>query len=206
MAADWYRNEHWNAEIARRFEERLARARQKQQYLRIQACLLAHREPEVALALLDRYFAMPPGFDAAQAHVDRAEAFTALGRIEDAVRAYEAALAREAEFPHVLTQAYVALPALVALEGLQREFARARVVLDTHVARPTFPAEHFMWHAARALIMTRCGDPVQAAAHARTALDWAAKEHSGISRHPTLGLVAARHRRLLDRVTTLVEG
>jgi len=41
MADEWFRNVSWDVSIARRFEEKLARARKKEQYLRIQACTLA---------------------------------------------------------------------------------------------------------------------------------------------------------------------
>jgi len=86
MADDWFRNRDWNAPIARRFEEKLHRARRKEQYLRIQACTLASSHPMVALELLDRYFGMTDDFDHAQAYVDKATALKALGRIEEAAQ------------------------------------------------------------------------------------------------------------------------
>src|SRR5687768_6384776 len=107
MSDDWFRDRDWNDAIARRFDEKLRRARRKAQYLRIQASTLARTHPNAALELLDRYFQLPDDFDHAQAHVDRAMAYQALGRIEDAVRAYEAALTREEVFPQLLTQAYL---------------------------------------------------------------------------------------------------
>src|SRR6185503_2369286 len=119
MADDWFRNTTWNADIARRFDEKLRRARRKEQYLRIQASMLASINPEVSLQLLDRYFSMSDKFDWAQAYVDRAKALTSLGRIEEAADAYEAALAREIEFPNSQTQAYLEFPILVATEGLR---------------------------------------------------------------------------------------
>ena len=71
------------------FDEKLRRARRKEQYLRIQACTLARSHPEVALKLLDRYFELQDDFDHAQAHVDRATALLALGRVGEALAAYE---------------------------------------------------------------------------------------------------------------------
>ena len=55
----WFRKSTWDEKIAARFEEKLRRARRKEQYLRIQACCLASTFPVIALGLLDRYFAMP---------------------------------------------------------------------------------------------------------------------------------------------------
>ncbi len=124
MSTDWFRNAEWNDSIERAFHEKLRRARRKEQYLRIQASTLAHSYPEVALKLLDRYFELPDDFDHAQAHVDRATALLALGRVADAITAYEAALAREAVFPNLQTQAILTFRTLsprAAFESSTRE-------------------------------------------------------------------------------------
>jgi tetratricopeptide (TPR) repeat protein len=203
MAEDWFRNEEWDAAIAGRFEEKLRRARRKEQYLRIQACTLASRHPHVALQLLDRYFSMADKFDHAQAYVDRATALKALGRIEEAADSYEAALDREAEFPNLKTQAYLELPVLVATEGLRARFDRALAILDGQADRLTFPVDHFLWHAARALIIADRGDRDGAARHASGALEAASKDYSGFRYHPSVGLVTERHRGLLESIAAM---
>ena len=71
---DWFRNTTWNASVEQAFDDKLRRARRQEQYLRVQVCTLARSHPDVALKLLDRYFALPNDFDHAQAHVDRASA------------------------------------------------------------------------------------------------------------------------------------
>jgi len=203
MANDWFRNENWNPSIARRFEEKLSRARRKEQYLRIQACILASKHPQVALDLLDRYFLMSDKFDHAQAHVDRATALRALGRFEEAADSYEAALAREREFPGLKTQAYVDLPIFIATAGLQSRFDRALMLLDQQAESMTFPVDHFLWHAARALILYARGDHAAAIPHAKLALEAASKGHSGFLYHPSVGLVTETHRGLIENIAAL---
>ena len=204
-AEDWFRNETWDAERASIFEDKLHRARRKEQYLRIQASTIARSNPEVAHALLDRYFALPEDFDHAQAHVDRATAFLAQGRVREALGAYESALAREALFPKLLTQAYVEFPFIVATREITSEYARALEILSLHKKRLMFPVDYFKWNAAHALIGHALNGAETPFRHARAALEAASKEHSGFRYHPSVGLVTtsldhvvARLRKLCD--------
>ena len=196
MSDDWFRNRDWNAAIARRFDEKLRRARRKEQYLRIQASTLAQTHPAIALELLDRYFQLPDDFDHARAHVDRATAYQALGRIEEAARGYEAALKREVVFPQLLTQAYLEFPMLVATQRLVARYDQALTVLKAHSDKPMFPVDKFLWHTAHALILTAMGNSGDASIHAAQALDAASLDKSGFQHHPSVGLVTEKHREL----------
>jgi hypothetical protein len=186
---DWYRNAIWNDDIAAAFESKLRRARSKEQYLRIQACTLTESHPEIAHSLLDRYFELPNQFDAAQAHVDRANAFLARGKVHEAVSAYEGALVREAIFPNLRTQAYIELPYLVATRKIHSHYFRAQSLLDEHKERLMFAVDHFKWNAAQALITHALGKFDMTHKFARAALDAASQEHSGFRYHPTVGLI-----------------
>jgi tetratricopeptide (TPR) repeat protein len=197
---DWYRNKEWNKLIAATFAARLRRARQKEQYLRIQASYLAHAYPNVALELLDQYFELGGKFDHATAYVTRGEAFLALGKISEALDSYEAALRREDEFPNVKTLAYVEYPYLIAVHDLSSHYDRALDVLDRRKSDLMFPTDHFMWHAARAIILSAIGQSATAREDARAALDAAGQDHSGFSHHPKVGLVGDKHAEALRRL------
>jgi tetratricopeptide (TPR) repeat protein len=202
MSTDWFRNTTWNEAIERSFNEKLHRARRKEQYLRIQAGLLARAHPEVALNLLKQYFALPNDFDHAQAYVNRAEALLALGRTKEAIGSYEAALAREVEFPNLQTQAYLDLPYLIATRGIREMYTRALLVLETYESRLMFPVDHFRCHAARALIAADGHDVATARSHAKRALEAAARHQSGFRYHPAVGLVSEQY----DSVIQKLEG
>ncbi len=203
MSADWFRNTTWDAAIEVAFDEKLRRARRKEQYLRIQACTLARSHPEVALKLLDRYFELHDDFDHAQAHVDRATALLTLSRVDEALAAYEAALAREAVFPKVQTQAYLDLPYVVATRGVREQYRRALDLLHLHESRLMFPVDHFRWHAAHALIGAATGEAEAVRSHAERALEAASRDDSGFRYHPSVGLVTPHHEAVVRKLEAL---
>ena len=205
MARDgWYRNTVWTPEAKAAFEAKLKRARCKGQYLRIQACTLASREPEVALELLERYFALGEDFDLAQAFVDQATAYLALGRLEAAFESFEKALERERVFPNLRTTAALELPYQIALAGHALRYAQALDLLQSSVSQLMFPADRFRYHAARALISHKSGK-VGAREEARLALEAAASDHSGFRYHPNVGLVSERHAPALTQLRGLCD-
>ena len=198
---DWFRKVDWNAEIEAAFFEKLRRARDKKQYLRIQANTLAGRKPEVALQLLDEYFALGDHFDQAQAHADRASAYLALGDSEHAIASLEAALAREEQYPRLLTYAYLDLPFLIASHRIESRYKQALELLERHRARLTFPVDHFRWHAAYALILSAQAQTSSAREHARLALAAAANDHSGFRYHPSVGLVGTKYEDIREKIS-----
>ena len=200
---DWYRNNDWNPEIEIAFFKKLRRARDKAQYIRIQASTLASSHPEVALNLLEQYFALGNKFDYAQAYVDQATAYLAMGELEKAIDAYEAALTREAEFPNAQTQAKIELPFLIALHEIERLYDRALDLLEMAKLELVFPVDHFRWHAANAFINRARGHNVDALLSACEALAWAEKNHSGFRYHPTLGLVGCEYEDIQARLKGL---
>jgi len=202
MSKDWFRNTSWNDAIARSFYEKLARAGHKEQYLRIQASHLVSTHPDVSVDLLNQYFELPDQFDQAQAYVDRARALLRLGHIEAAIESYEAALAREASFPSLQTQAWLDLPFLIATRRIAASYERAVELLETFHARLMFPIDHFKWHAAQSLIAAERQDHGAARHHALLAIESAESEDSGYPHHRSVGLVGEQYlevRRRLER-------
>ena len=200
---DWFRHAEWDAEIEAEFDARLRRARDKVQPLKIQALMLADTYPEVALRLLERYFETGDTLFLADAYQIQAKARVAIGDIGEAAESYTAALNREAEFPNLKTNSFVEYPLLVAQHRLKERYGDALQMLAAREADLAFPIQRFMWHAARALILSAQGEPPQAQSEARMALAAADQSSSGFRYHQSLGLVGTSYQELRERLRDL---
>lgn len=197
---DWYRNTEWNSEVAEAYFTKLKRARSKDQYLRIQANYLTSKYPEVALELLDQYFALKEPFDYAQAYCDKAKAYISIGNIQEAIKAYESALEQEAAGIGVKTEAYIQLPMLFAEYNLLEHYHRGIELLEKNIERLTFPVDHFRWHAAMAIFKMNLGNMEEASKQAGLALEAAQIKKSGFSFHQNLGLVGEDYADLVRKL------
>ncbi|WBX83470.1 hypothetical protein [Sphingosinicella microcystinivorans] len=184
---DWFRNTTWNAEIEANFEQKLRRARQKFQYLRIQAWYLTETHPKVALGLLEQYFSLGENVDISQAYVQRAQALVALNDFDGAFASYEAALEQECQRPSIKTQAYLDFPCLVLEAKRESLYARALEILNTHSERPMFPVDRFRAHGARALLLHYFDRKEEAQAEAALAMAAAQKLNPAFGTTNTLG-------------------
>jgi tetratricopeptide (TPR) repeat protein len=203
---DWFRNKKWDAATEAHFNEKLRRARDKAQPLRIQAYHLQNTDPKAALALLDRYFALGNHFDMASAFLHQAEAHLTLGEQDEALRSLEKALQRERDFPNVKTQAWSRFALLVAERKLDHLYDRALQVLEENpVSSSPFPVDGFLWNAAFALIADAKRQRKHAAETATRALEFAALTHSGFRYHADVDLVGARYDELKHELRRLSE-
>jgi tetratricopeptide (TPR) repeat protein len=200
---DWFRNTSWDSEVESAFFKKLARARNKKQYLRIQASILATRDPNVALRLLDDYFAMGESFDAAQAYVDQATAYVSLNELQSAIVAFESALSRETENPTVKTQAGIELSLLIAKERITERYSQAITLLQENKHLLLFPLDRFRWNCALAFIRSEQGNRVEAREAALRALAAASETHSGFQYHSAVGLVAEIEQPIRERLSEL---
>lgn len=205
---DWYRNSNWDAGIETAFFQKLKRARNKFEYLRIQASYLSERHPRTALRLLGEAFELGENFDTASAHVAAAEAYLALDQIDDAVESYEAAIAREVEFPTLQTEARIKLPFLIVTMGIEDKYERAIEILDTHTCTVYFHSDGYKWNATKALIMQFYGLCDEAKQFAQAALSAAQVTDSGLRYHRKVGLFRRKGRatKVYEKVEKLAKG
>jgi len=192
---DWFRNKTWNDEIEVAFMAKLKRARRKSQYLRIQASCLSATYPEVALKLLDLYFAQGDVFDHTTAYTQRAKIYISQGKIDKAIEAYLNAVDAEQMRPNVKSGVSVDFPLFVANHRLLRFYEKATELLaGVSRAEMIFPVNVFKANAALAMIEAERGDKDSAKHFATQALVAARMQHSGFRCHPDLGLVSDKYK------------
>lgn len=113
--ADWFRNIAWSDEIASTFEVRLGRARDKAQYLNIQAYTLLATRPDVAASLSRRAIELNDPTQTARAGLYLGTALATLGDLDAAIIALESAIEAEQREPMHRTAAHLDQALLVAL-------------------------------------------------------------------------------------------
>ena len=172
---------------------RLRRARDKSQYLAIQAYCLRIAHPTVALELTDRCLevtkSLTHSMDATRAYEVRAVAHLALGNIEAAFASFDIVLEREPQNTDFRTNVCLDYPYLIALLNVTARFDQALAIMNNVAAGVPFPATDFKQNAARAIILSSKNLHADAKSHACAALTAAARTHSGLRYHADIGLV-----------------
>ena len=209
---EWYRRTTWTAVDREHFESRLKRSRgasNKAQYLRIQSYHLAEvGNEEAAIELLDRMFAeFPEMHELAQAHAQKASCLARLGKVDEAIQEYRAALQAERDFPNVKTNAWIDFGWLVVEKKLTDLYDEVSRVLQEFRDESglTFPATEYRYATIEALLADAKGEEARASNFAKKALAEAAKVHSGLRYHPGVGLVGSE-RNLFEKRLRMLAG
>ena len=200
---EWYRNHSWNKDIEKFFFDKLKRARDKEQYLRIQASYLSGIEPHVSLKLLDMYFNLKDDFEHAQAYHTKATALINLGDFEGAVSSFKSALQREFEFPNLKTDAYIDYPLFIIRSKLYKYYKDAYEVLNINEDRLMFPVDKFRWYAVKAIIDDHFGNNEISKDFATIALVTAKIDKSGFEHHKHLGLVDNKYEDIIKQLISI---
>jgi tetratricopeptide (TPR) repeat protein len=209
-STSWYRKRTWTEQDRADFNTRLKRSRHsgnKAQYLRIQAVYLAEAgHHEIAIELLDRMFAeFPERIQLAQAHAQKANSLAKLGQPEAAIIEYRAALQAERNLPNVQTQAWLDFGWFVVEKELTDFYGEAQQVLQEFRDEKglKFPASEYRYYAIQSLLANARGERAAAREYAMLALTEAAKKHSGLRYHPTVGLVGSEQGAFDNRLKAL---
>ena len=188
-AQEWFRNSNWNDGVAAAFEAKLARARDKAQYLRIQGSLLKDSHPAAAVALLDRCIALNSEFHTAHALLDKAHALYVLGEVGGALDTLEQAMEQEDLHPMFRTSAPYDYAMLVALHRDTARYGRALAALGLQ-PEAMFASMDFQADSARAIILDAIGDRESAREAAARALQAEAVEVGWVPGYPLVGVVS----------------
>ena len=214
MANDWFRKTSWDEADQADFFARLKRSRtagNKAQFIRIQA---GHLEgvgsPDflrAAIKLLDKMLAeFPERFELASACSQKASCLAKLDEIDQAVVYYQRALETEREFPNVKTNAFLEFGKLVVENNLTRFFDEALEELKELDSRGIkFPSDVFQAFGIRSIIAAKRGETGKAKEFAKVALEAAAKAHSGLRYHSTVGLVRDKETPFFKTVKAIAE-
>jgi hypothetical protein len=213
---DWFRHHTWTRSDRHEFFARLERSRSdfhKAQYARIQAFELhqggGKQYAEAALELLD--LILERWKEAAQlapVHHQRAECLRDMRDDVAALAAYRAAFDAQRRRPGDLTNAHLDFAWWVAVSPMPELFGEALAVLEEFMLPGgiAFPAAIYRAEGARALIRDAQGSHEQAEVHARHALEVAALRHSGLSHHPTVGLVIVIDATIYEKLKRVAAG
>jgi hypothetical protein len=174
-----------------------ARAENRPQYLRIQAYTLIDTEQpqnaEYGDQLCDYLLVTYPDcrFESAPAWHAKADAAIVLKEYERAAECLLRAIEAERVFPSVLTNAKLDFAYLVAVAGLNQHYQLAESLLLELAIPPggLLPAHRFRYAAAGSIFADYAGHRDAAQKAAREALSLLNARHSGLPRHPTIGLV-----------------
>jgi tetratricopeptide (TPR) repeat protein len=186
-----------------------AREYNRAQYVFIQGYSLMeagsrYRSDAIALFdhVIDRY---SNSMSFVQALSAKADCLLDSGDIDGALIYYDRAIEQMRIKPNVQTWAWLDFAWVVATREVSSRYDAALGVLDEfgNARQALFPVVVFRLYASRALIQSASGLTNLAIDAARTALDAADKDESGLRYHPKVGVVGIRYEDVRSRLTTI---
>jgi tetratricopeptide (TPR) repeat protein len=211
-SSDWYQCTIWTPEASAEFEKRLARARNRAEYIRIQAVTLAYtNDPSnapVAIELARRYLELEPnGNSASQMHASIARARETLGDISGAVESYLAAIELEFRLPMYRGHYCLDFAWFVVIHELSNQYDNVMTVLERDLGANylELPSNRYRYLAPLAIICESQGDIESARRLAQLALAAASIKKGPFSRHPNFGVVLEETDALRARLQRLAD-
>ena len=199
MRDEWFRSPAWDDEARADFDAHLNRARRsgRPQYRRIKATvLLATHDPSkeaAARGLLEHVIADPDayGFEKVTALCQLGTHYQDSGRLDEAERCLRDAMDRMAAGDSGGSELEPVRLAETLLErGSPDQLREANKLLDGLVqSPPLILSSRFRMCVAGVRVSLAMGDRERAAQWARSGLEAAEATHSGLAKHPKLGLV-----------------
>ncbi|MEI8213460.1 MAG: hypothetical protein WCI02_15035 [Planctomycetota bacterium] len=204
---DWYRRTTWTEVDQSEFAAKLKRARDKPQYLRIQALHLSEAGLySAAIDLLHQIVKeFPDASQITQSHLQLAHAYAKTDKPDLALQQFKLTLELQRKYPNWQTSVWLDYPVYVIENKIASEYVNARsVLLELNLSRSlSFPIERYRYFACLALLDENDGkldSARQNASHAMAACD---EKHSGFRYHPTVGLVGQQRDALFSRLLHL---
>lgn len=198
MAKEWYRRETWSIEDELDFYAHLRRARtsrNKAQYLRVQCVHLKQPDkPDLVRAGLRLVQQCVTEFPEEKSEIAisyclMAECYSILNERENAIDAYLKCFDAQRRCPNYLTGAPNSFALFVIQHNLQDQFELAASVLIEFNVHMIMPLEIYEHYGCLAIFAQKEGLQIEAKTFAQLALDAASRVHSGLWKHPKLGLV-----------------
>ncbi|MBA3858011.1 MAG: hypothetical protein C0507_13995 [Cyanobacteria bacterium PR.3.49] len=198
MGKDWFTKTTWTKDDQLDFEKRLQRTKNpvnKAQYLRIQASYLEESEDanllEAALSLLVRSVQQfPNDLQMPWTCEQIARCNEKLGRIDETITAYQAALAAQRQSRSFKNNSEILFARFVIRNKLFALYECAETYLPViHIDDFALKIEIYYNNACRAIFANQRGDFTSAKSFALKSLEAFNATDSGLARHKSLGLV-----------------
>ena len=196
--AEWFRNTVWDDDIETAFDARLQRARDKVQYLNIQAYALLATHPRIAARLCRRAIMLNDPAQTARAGLYLGTALAVDGDLDGAICALETAIEAQQREPAHRTAAYLDQALLIALAQRDDMYEIALERLKGERALP-IGEQPLAALIAHALILRERGQ--NASALARAALEYLGNADPGDADLPAYLSLAEIRKRLTLAVT-----